>query len=100
MPIPTDTYLAQLIYPLLTKPTEAKIVQTNDDMGILLTLTVAKEDMGSVIGKQGETAKCIRHLVRIAGIKQNARVSVKINEPDGTPYQPQIEETGQLQVSA
>lgn len=86
--MPIETYLAQVIQPLLTKPEAAKIAQSTDEMGVLLTITVAKEDMGSVIGKAGETAKCIRHLVRIAGIKANARVSIKINEPDGSAYRP------------
>ncbi len=86
--MPIDTYLADILRPLLTRPDAAQIALSNDDMGILLTIIVAKEDMGSIIGKSGETAKCIRHLIRIAGIKQNARVSVKINEPDGRPYVP------------
>lgn len=88
--LPMQEYLANIIGPLLVKPAEATISQTIDDMGVLLTLRVASEDMGPVIGKQGETAKAIRHLLRIAGVKQNARVSVKISEPDGTPYIPKI----------
>ncbi len=83
-----NDYLAQLIQPLLNKPEGAKIEQSNDDMGVLLTLTVDKADMGSVIGRGGETAKCIRHLLRIAGLKHGARISLKITEPDGTPYKP------------
>lgn len=84
--MPLETYLAQLIYPLLTKPEEVTITQGNDEMGLLFSLKVAKEDMGSVIGKQGETAKAVRHLLRIAGIKQNARASLKIVEPEGSTH--------------
>ncbi len=84
----TEKYLADLIHPLLTKPEAATIVASNDDMGVLYTLTVDKGDMGSVIGRAGETAKCIRHLLRIAGMKNGARISLKITEPDGTPYKP------------
>lgn len=94
--MPIDTYLAQIIHPLLTKPDSARINVSSDEMGVLLTLVVAKEDMGSVIGKQGETAKCVRTLLRIAGIKQNARVSLKINEPDGSPYRPRREADREL----
>lgn len=86
--MPIDQYLADIIRPLLTKPEAAQISQTSDEMGVLLTLQVAREDMGVVIGKAGETAKTIRHLVRIAGVKGNMRVSVKINEPDGSAYVP------------
>lgn len=83
-----EKYLADIIHPLLTKPEGAQIIQSSDDMGILLTLVVHADDMGPLIGKMGETAKAIRHIVRIAGVKQNMRVSVKINEPDGSAYQP------------
>jgi predicted RNA-binding protein YlqC (UPF0109 family) len=86
--MPMETYLVDLIRPLLTKPDSVTVVTSHDDMGVLLTLTVAQEDMGTVVGKGGETAKAVRHLIRIAGVKGNARVSVKINEPDGSPYRP------------
>lgn len=88
--MPIEKYLADIIRPLLINPTASTITQSIDDMGVLLTLQVAPEDMGPIIGKGGETAKAIRHLLRIAGVKQNARVSVKINEPDGTAYVPRI----------
>lgn len=91
--MPIDSYLLAVVTPLLSKPGSVTISQTQDDMGILLALTVAPEDMGPIIGKMGETAKAIRHLVRVAGVKQNMRVSVKINEPDGTPYRPRLKET-------
>lgn len=86
--MPVELYLSAIISPLLTKPKSAQISQSTDEMGILLTLIVAPEDMGPVIGKAGETVKAIRHLVRIMGVKQNSRVSVKINEPDGSLYRP------------
>lgn len=90
--MPVDQYLIAILEPLLKHKDALSIAATNDQMGILLTVTCHKYDMGSLIGKGGETAKAIRHLVRIAGIKQNARVSVKINEPDGTPYRPRASE--------
>ena len=89
---PIETYLAEIIRPLLKSPEAVKISQSTDDMGILLTVTLAKDDMGVVIGKSGETAKAIRHLVRILGVKNNARVSVKITEPDGSSYRPKFKE--------
>lgn len=88
--MPIEKYLADIIRPLLTNPTASTITQTIDDMGVLLTLKVAPEDMGPIIGKGGETSKAIRHLLRIAGVKHNARVSVKISEPDGSVYVPKI----------
>lgn len=89
--MPVDQYLIAIIEPLLKHKESLVVTAQQDQMGILLTVVCHKDDMGAVIGKQGDTAKCIRHLVRICGIKQNARVSVKINEPDGSPYRPRDE---------
>ena len=52
-------------------------------MGVLLTLKVAKDDMGKIIGKSGQTAKALRTLLRIVGSKNDARVNLKIVEPEG-----------------
>ena len=45
---------------------------------------VNPQDMGQVIGRQGSTAKAIRSLLRIVGVKNNARVNLKIEEPEGS----------------
>jgi hypothetical protein len=54
-----------------------------DEMGVLITLDVDPKDMPKVIGKMGNTAKAIRTLLRVVGMKNNARVNLKINEPIG-----------------
>ena len=53
-------------------------------MGVLLTLDLHGDDMGKVIGRSGNTAKAIRTLLRVVGMKHNARVNLKINEPAGS----------------
>lgn len=60
-----------------------KINRTVDEMGVLLTLDLHADDMGKVIGRSGNTAKAIRTLLRVVGMKHNARVNLKINEPPG-----------------
>lgn len=64
-------------------PEAVKIARTVDEMGVLLTLDVHPEDMGKIIGRSGNTAKAIRTLLRVVGMKHNARVNLKINEPEG-----------------
>ena len=54
-----------------------------DEMGVLLSLKVHPTDMGQVVGRQGSTAKSIRALLRIVGVRNNARVNLKIEEPEG-----------------
>ena len=76
-------FLEYVVKNLLDKPDDVKIVRTVDEMGVLLTLGVSPEDMGKIIGRQGNTAKAIRILLRVVGMKNNARVNLKINEPEG-----------------
>ncbi|MEI7777407.1 MAG: KH domain-containing protein [bacterium] len=76
-------FLDSLIKSLVDKPEAVKIVRTVDEMGVLMTLTVDPADMGKIIGRQGNTAKAIRTLLRVVGMKNNARVNLKINEPEG-----------------
>ncbi|MDO8620602.1 MAG: KH domain-containing protein [bacterium] len=68
---------------LVDAPDDVKIVRTVDEMGVLLTLSISPVDMGKVIGRSGNTAKAIRTLLRVVGMKNNARVNLKINEPEG-----------------
>ena len=77
-------FLHSVITALVDKPESVKIDRTVDEMGVLLTLTVSPEDMGKVIGRSGNTAKAIRTLLRVVGMKNNARVNLKINEPEGS----------------
>lgn len=76
-------FLETVVKALVDKPDEVKVVRTVDEMGVLLTLTVDQEDMGKIIGRQGNTAKAIRILLRVVGMKNSARVNLKINEPEG-----------------
>ena len=50
---------------------------------MLITLHINAEDMGYVIGRQGQTARSVRTLLKIVGAKANARVNLKIYEPEG-----------------
>jgi len=50
----------------------------------LVNHPVHKEDMGLLIGRSGSTAKAIRALVRIVGMRNNARVNLRIEEPEGS----------------
>lgn len=76
-------FLEQLVKALVDHPEDVKVNRTVDEMGVLLTLDVHAEDMGKVIGRSGNTAKAIRTLLRVVGMKHDARVNLKINEPEG-----------------
>ena len=76
-------FLEFVVKGLVDHPEEVKIGRAVDEMGVLLTLDLNPEDMGKVIGRSGNTAKAIRTLLRVVGMKHNARVNLKINEPAG-----------------
>ncbi len=76
-------FLEYLIGALVDHPEDVKVDRKVDEMGVLLTLKVNPEDMGQIIGREGSTARSIRSLVRIVGLKNHARVNLKIEEPEG-----------------
>jgi uncharacterized protein len=80
---PDKDFVDYVVKSIVSKPEKVVVTRTVDDMGVLLTLQVAKEDMGKVIGKGGQTAKSIRILLRVIGSKENTRVNMKIVEPEG-----------------
>ena len=55
---------------LVDSPEDVVVTETEDEKQIVLNLTVAPEDMGKVIGKQGRIAKAIRTVVRAAGSRR------------------------------
>ena len=65
-------FLEYLIKALVDHPEDVKIDRKVDEMGVLLSLKVHPEDMGQIIGKEGSTARSIRSLVRIVGLKNHA----------------------------
>src|SRR3990167_9604970 len=76
-------FLDYVVRGLVDHPESVKINRTVDEMGVLLNLDVHPDDMGKIIGRSGNTAKAIRILLRVVGMKNNARVNLKINEPEG-----------------
>lgn len=67
---------------LVDHPEEVAVVETEDDEGVLLILTVAEGDMGKVIGRHGKIAKAIRTVMKSAANKDGRRVTVDIEDND------------------
>ena len=77
-------FLEFLVKSIVAHPGDVVVERTIDEMGVLLTLKINPEDMGYIIGRRGQTAQAIRTLLRIVGAKNNARVNLKIYEPEGS----------------
>ncbi|MBU4298504.1 KH domain-containing protein [Patescibacteria group bacterium] len=91
-----EEFLEYLVKSLVDHPEDVKIDRKVDEMGVLLSLRVNSEDMGQIIGREGSTARAIRSLVRIVGLKNHARVNLKIEEPEGATPRPRTTPAGEL----
>jgi len=76
-------FVEYVVKSIVGHPEDVKTDRTIDERGVLITLFVNPDDMGYVIGRQGQTARCIRTLLKTVGAKYNARVNLKIHEPEG-----------------
>lgn len=81
-------FLEYVVKALVDNPEAVKVDRKVDEMGVLLTLRVDPSNMGQIIGRSGNTAKAIRTLLRVVGMKNNARVNLKIEEPEGSTRGP------------
>lgn len=77
-------FIEQVVKMLVDNPDAVKVERKVDEMGVLISLDVDPKDMGMVIGREGQTAKALRTLLRVIGARNNARVNLKINEPEGS----------------
>ena len=74
-----------IIKNIVNHPDEVKIDRKIDEMGVLLTLKVNPQDIGLIIGREGSIVRAIRTILRVVGLRNHARVNLKIEEPaDGT----------------
>ncbi len=82
-------FLEYVVKSIASNPDDVEVTRTVDEMGVLLSLKVNSEDMGQIIGREGSTARAIRTILRVIGVKNNARINLKIEEPEGGRARPQ-----------
>ena len=76
-----------IVKAIVNNPDDVRTERTVDERGVLITLHINPEDMGYVVGRQGQTARAIRTLLKKIGARENARVNLKIYEPEGSRQQ-------------
>lgn len=81
---PDQEFVEFVVKSIVDHPDDVKTERTVDEMGVLISLHVNQADMGQVIGREGSTAKALRTLLRVIGAQRNARVNLKIIEPEGS----------------
>lgn len=78
-----QVFVEYVVKAMVDRPEDVSSERTVDEMGVLITLKVNPQDLGQIIGRQGQTAKSLRTLLRVVGAKNHARVNLKIYEPEG-----------------
>ncbi|MBI2984020.1 MAG: KH domain-containing protein [Candidatus Kerfeldbacteria bacterium] len=78
-----QAFVEYVVKAMVDRPEDVSSDRTVDEMGVLITLKVNPQDLGQIIGRQGQTAKALRTLLRVVGAKNHARVNLKIYEPEG-----------------
>lgn len=63
---------------LVDNPDEVRVEETETDDMMVLKLSVAKDDVGKVIGKQGRIARALRTVVRASAVKDGKQATVEI----------------------
>jgi len=63
---------------LVDHPDQVKVEETESTSGVVLRLSVAKEDLGKVIGKQGRIARALRTVIKASAIKEGKQATVEI----------------------
>ena len=90
---PDREFVEYIVKQLVNKPEDVTVERKVDEMGVLIEVKVNPEDMGLLIGRAGSTAKAVRTLARIIGMRNNARVNLRIVEPEGSTRAPRAEKT-------
>ena len=74
------TLVESIAKALVDDPTQVNASEETEEDTLVISLTVAKEDMGRIIGKEGRTAKAIRTILNAVSTKDNKKAILKIEE--------------------
>ncbi len=81
-PLPGVDFVRYVLEQLVEDKDQLFVESKVDELGILITIKVSDRDMGKLIGKNGQTIKSVRTLLRVIGGAANQRVNLKVLEPD------------------
>ena len=72
--------LEYIISSIVDEPDAVKITEEDTNGITHYTVTVAKDDMGKVIGREGKVIRSIRNIMKIKAMKQGAKISIALAE--------------------
>ncbi len=74
-----DTLL-YILSAIVDNPKKVSIDEQEQEGIVQFTITVSKEDMGKVIGKEGRVIRSIRNIMKIPAMKENKRIMISLSE--------------------
>lgn len=74
------TLVESIAKAVVDDPTHVNVTEEIEEGTLVIGLTVAKEDMGRIIGKEGRTAKAIRTIINAIATKDGKKAILKIVE--------------------
>lgn len=73
--------LSQIVASIVDNPDEVEVKEEEEQDGVInFNVTVAKEDMGKIIGKNGKVIRAIRTVMKIPAIKNNKKIFISLTE--------------------
>lgn len=72
--------LSYIVSSIVDDPKQVQMTEEEVDGVINFTVTVAKEDMGKIIGKNGKVIRAIRNVAKIPAIKQGKKIYISLSE--------------------
>lgn len=75
------SFLEYLLVALLGEDSQFSLDERQDELGTLFQIQVYDEDMGKLIGKNGQTIQALRTLLRVIGSQRQERINIKVLEP-------------------
>jgi hypothetical protein len=72
--------LTSIVKALVDNPDDVSIEEVDDNGYVTLTITVNKDDMGKIIGKEGKVIRAIRNVMKIPAMKQSKKINISLAE--------------------
>jgi len=71
-------FLQFVVENLVNNKEDISIERIEDELGVLLTLRVNKDDMWIIIWRNGNTVNALRSIIKILGLKSQKRINLKV----------------------
>ncbi len=72
--------LMHLVSQIVDNPKDVKIKEEEQEGIIQFIISVNKEDMGKIIGKEGKVIRSLRNVMKIPAMKENKRINISLEE--------------------